>query len=244
MTFLTFCCATVLALVHVFAGKLRFLDAIPRSRWLSLAGGVSVAYVFLHLVPEFSASEVAERNRSGGGITGWLAQRTHFVALVGLTFFYALEHLARTSRRSQRAQGEKDCPGMAVFWLHISSFAVYVAITGYLLHEKKAGPVDLILFTLALALHFVVNDYGLRHHHKDAYRRYGRWALAAASYGGWAIGYTTRVSELPLTLLVAFLAGGIVLNVLKEELPEEREGRLVPFVAGVVFYAALLLALE
>lgn len=35
--------AAGLALVHVFAGRLRFLDGIPRSRWLSIAGGVSVA---------------------------------------------------------------------------------------------------------------------------------------------------------------------------------------------------------
>ncbi len=39
-----------LALTHFFAGKLRFLDVVPRSRWLSIAGGISVAYAFLHLI--------------------------------------------------------------------------------------------------------------------------------------------------------------------------------------------------
>ena len=32
-----------LAFLHVIAGRLRFLDAVPRSRWLSAAGGISVA---------------------------------------------------------------------------------------------------------------------------------------------------------------------------------------------------------
>ena len=47
-----------LALTHLLAGKLRFLDGTPRSVWLSVAGGVSVAYVFVHLLPE--VSEVQE----------------------------------------------------------------------------------------------------------------------------------------------------------------------------------------
>jgi hypothetical protein len=41
--------------VHAIGGRLRFLDVIPRSTWLSLAGGISVAYVFVHLLPELAA---------------------------------------------------------------------------------------------------------------------------------------------------------------------------------------------
>lgn len=39
----------------------------------------------------------------------------------------------------------------------------------------------------------------------------------------------------------AFLAGGMILNVLKEELPEERESRFTAFLSGAAGYAALLL---
>jgi len=31
-----------------------------------------------------------------------------------------------------------------------------------------------------MALHFVVNDNGLREHHREVYDRIGRWILAAA----------------------------------------------------------------
>lgn len=48
----TFISALVLAGVHVFSGSLRLLDKIPRSRWLSFAGGVAVALVFLEVLPE------------------------------------------------------------------------------------------------------------------------------------------------------------------------------------------------
>ena len=43
-----------LAVVHLFSSKLRFLDVTPRSIWLSIAGGISVAYVFVHLLPELA----------------------------------------------------------------------------------------------------------------------------------------------------------------------------------------------
>ena len=42
-------------------------------------------------------------------------------------------------------------------------------------------------------------------------------------------------------ILAAFLAGGVILNVLKEELPEERKSRIAPFFIGAFGYAAILL---
>ena len=93
-----------------------------------------------------------------------------------------------------------------------------------------------------MGLHFLVNDYGLRHHHKRLYR-IGRWILAAAVLFGWAVGLGIEINELHVALLFAFLAGGIVLNVLKEELPAERESRFWAFAAGAAGYAALLVLL-
>lgn len=49
--------AAGLALVHVVGWRLRLVHRVPRSRWLSLAGGASVAYVFLHLLPELAAGQ-------------------------------------------------------------------------------------------------------------------------------------------------------------------------------------------
>ena len=131
-----------------------------------------------------------------------------------------------------------------MFWLHLSSYTLYNVLVGYLLAEIEGGvgPGEL-LFWLAMTLHFLVNDYGLRLDYKARYTHAGRWVLAAAVVAGTALGLATTVPEAVVASLVAFLSGGVVLNVLKEELPEERESSFWPFAAGAAGYAALLTAL-
>jgi hypothetical protein len=235
---------TAFIFVHLFAGKLRFLDVIPRSRWLSMASGISVAYVFVHVFP---ALEEAQRRLGGeGGFFPWFEHHAYLVALFGLIVFYGLERVVKSSQqRRGKAPGSGEgetTAGVGVFWLHVSSFAVYNALFGYLLvHREEQDLRGLIFFSVAIALHFVVNDYGLRQDHKDTYRRVGRWLLAAAISAGWGIGLVTKISEAATSVLFAFLAGGVMLNVLKEELPEERQSRFFPFALGAVFYTVLLL---
>ncbi len=94
-----------------------------------------------------------------------------------------------------------------------------------------------------MGLHFVVNDFGLRENHKHAYHNLGRWILAAAIIFGWVIGFGSELSKAAIALLFAFLAGGVILNVLKEELPQERQSRFWAFALGAGIYTVLLLAL-
>lgn len=232
-----------LAVVHIFGGKLRFLDGVPRSRWLSLAGGVSVAYVFLHLLPELGEQQEVLREAAGEGL-GFLEHHVYLLALIGLAVFYGLDRLAVTSRRNTPGEGEADTASPGVFWLHIGSFAIYNALIGYLLLRGEEQELQsMFLFFIAMALHFVVNDYGLREHHKRDYDHIGRWILVAAVLLGWTLGLITEISELAIGVMIAFLAGGIILNVLKEELPEERASRFSAFALGATVYAVILLAL-
>ena len=231
----------VLAAMHLLGERLRVLHGVPRSRWLSAAGGVSAAYVFVHLLPELAHAQ-STLEEAVGDVIVFFDHHIYLVALAGLVTFYGLEHLAKTrSTGGAPETGEND----AVFWIHIGSFALYNALVGYLLLRLggEDGGAAVVLYTVAMALHFVVNDVALASHHRAAYRRRGRWVLAAAVVVGWLIGVVAEVPEPAVAVLVAFLAGGIILNVLKEELPEERESRFWAFLAGAAAYAALLLVL-
>lgn len=234
--------AAGLAVVHLVAGKLRFLEVIPRSRWLSFASGISVAYVFLHLLPALEEAQ-HELARWLGPELAFTRHHVYLLALVGLTVFYGLERAAEESRRRRREAVGEDRSSERVFWLHAVFFGVYNALIGHLLVEKAEEPAAAAVFFVAMALHFVVNDYGLRQHHKEVYASRGRWLLAAGVFVGWAAGATLHVSAWMPAVPLALIAGGVVLNVLKEELPRERQSRFWAFALGVAAYSALLLSM-
>lgn len=232
--------AVVLALLHVVGARLRFIHYIPRSGWLSFAGGVSVAYVFLHLLPELAeAEEVLAESGEMFGI--FSDQLVWLVAVAGLLLFYGIEVASRRSRGEVR--GDASSAG-GVFWFSMGSYAIYNLLIAYLLHKRaEEGTLELTLFVAAIAMHFLVNDFALREHHKEPYHAIGRWILVAGIVGGALLGAMTEVAESIVAASIAFIGGGIVLNVLKEELPSDAESRFPIFALGLVSYSALLLFL-
>ncbi|NGM71038.1 hypothetical protein G6M89_18855 [Natronolimnobius sp. AArcel1] len=253
--------ALALALVHLLVGKLPFIDAVPRSRWLSIAGGVSVAYVFVHILPE--VGDAADTVDESGTILAAIDYHIYLITLAGFVVFYGLERFAvigigpgaglESDDNDQSASaphggvagggGERpDRFPDGVFWIHTGSFGLYNALIGYLLvHQEEPGVTSVTFFFVAMALHFMVNDVGLREHHGRVYHRYGRWLLAGAVLLGFAVGAVTEISEFALALLFAFLSGGVILNVVKEELPSERQSRFWAFAAGAAGYSLVLL---
>ncbi len=225
--------AVCMALLHLFAERLRFLEGLPRSRWLSIAGGISVAYVVVHLLPELAEYQEATSASLGVQV---IERHIYVFALIGLAVFYGVDLWARTTRR--RAADNEASESAVAFG--IVTYAIYNALIGYLLVHREEG---LVLFAVALGLHFLVNDHGLRDHHADSYRRYGRWLLSGAVVGGALIGYVAELPGVGIGILLAFIGGGTILNVLKEELPEERESRFGAFAAGAAVYTAVLLAI-
>ena len=59
---------------------------------------------------------------------------------------------------------------------------------------------------------------------------------------GWITGLLVELPEIAIGCLFAFVGGAMVLVILKEELPEERESKFWPFLLGATLYAGLVLA--
>ncbi|WP_435101433.1 hypothetical protein [Halarchaeum sp. P4] len=226
-----------LVVIHLFGRRLRVLGTLSRSRWLSLAGGVSVAYVFVHVLPEIGrASEHVGPEPLG---LGFLEHHVYLVALAGFVAYYGVE---RAAKRATSDGDDEGADSLRVFWMHVGAFALYNLLVGYLLlHREETGLESLLLFGVAMGLHFLVNDWGLRHHHGDAYHARGRWVLAAAVLLGLGVGFVVPLDQQALAVLFAFLAGGVILNVIKEEVPPERDSRFTAFATGAAGYTAVLL---
>lgn len=233
--------AVGLALVHAFVSKLNIFSVIPERRWISFAGGVSIGYVFLEIFPELSHAQEAVEH-SSIPFVAYLENHVYLIALLGLLAFYGLDILALTSRRLNRSENGSDHASPAVFWIHITAFAVLNAIFGYLLQDvSEHSLVECALFFTAVALHFFIIDHNLREHHKVNYERVGRWLLTGAIMAGAIAGQATHFNEAAISIVWSFLAGSIILNILKRELPDEQKSCFGSFISGAAIYAVLLL---
>lgn len=230
----------LLAALHLFSNVLRLLKGVPRAWFLSIGGGIAVAFVFLRLLPSVGQAQQTLNRAASGTWLSDLPQHAYAAALLSLTAFYGVERLARSPQ-----QARHDRPGPAVFWVHILTFAAMNVLIGYLIYgHREKGLVPLGLFTVAMLLKFVINDHSLHDIHRTGYDRIGRWILAGSVVAGWAMGYLWTVPQVAPALLQAVLAGAVLLNVLKEELPAERQSRYSGFLAGCLSYGSLLLVLE
>jgi hypothetical protein len=242
----------VLAGVHLLAPRVRRLPFLSEPATASFAGGVAVAYVFLHLLPEIAAGN----ERVGRALedvvepTPLIELGIFLVAAAGFTVFYGLERLAERSGSPRvptnpgggARNGALPEPPGGVFAVHVASFAAYNAVITYTMALRlRTGVAFAVLFTVAMGLHFVLTDRGMSEHYPRRFRGWGRLVLAGALIAGWlAAAVRAPTSTLVVSLLIAALSGSVLLNVFKEELPSDRGSKFRWFLAGLVLYALLL----
>ncbi len=237
---LSFAAVVFLSLVHVLADMLRWKHQLPQKYWLSFADGISISYVFLGLLPKIIEGTAVIPDSLGPMVT-ILKHNPFLPLLVGLVSFYGLERLVENPSIENGSSPSSNTTGLRV-WSHLSSYALYKAIIGYLV-AKMDDPLLIAIFVLSMAVHFLVVDYRMMEIHKGAYQRIGRWLLTLAIFIGWVVGVTTVIAPFLVTLLLAFVAGGIVLVVLEEEFSREHPSSFPAFLAAVLSYMAVQISM-
>lgn len=245
----------VLVAVHLSAERVRRASGRAEAAVVSVAGGVSVAYVFLHLLPEVAAGAGPIGTRVPETIQVTLPDEVvaFAVALAGFTVFYGLERWAESSGSPRQHDGGAAVnddraggrPSAATFGVHLGAFAAYNVGVAYTLAPRVADEVlGAALFTIAIAVHVLVVDRGLSAHYPGRFHRVGRFLLSGALLLGWAwSALSPEVSVLAVSLLTAAVAGTVLLTVFKEELPSARRSRFGWFALGLVVYSAVLITL-
>lgn len=235
-----------LVALHAVTPLVRRLPHVSQRAFGSFAGGAAVSYVFLHLLPKLSGGQetLGEALDEVLEPTPLLELTLFAVAMTGFVVLYGLERLAvrSGSGRAPVAARRADDGALLVFRLHLGSFAVYNLLITYTLPTRfETGAAFAVLFALALGLHFVLTDRGLAEHYPQRFARRGRFVLGAALLAGWLLAALAGPpGPLLKAVLTALLAGAILLNVFKEELPSAGRSSFPWFLAGAGVYAALL----
>jgi hypothetical protein len=216
----------------MWAEKVRNLGILSQGRFLSFGGGVAIAYVFIDLLPKLGKSNILVQ-RVLLGVFPYFERHVFVMALLGFLLFFFVD------RSSSEVLKEKKCT------LSICSYALFNFLVGYAVVNKDNPEVQpLVLFTIAIALHYFTNDYSLCEVYGETYRKEGRWVLIASLFLGWFTGLTMHLSETAVALVSAFIGGGVIMNVTRHELPEENPNSVGAFLFAALIYAGVLLGIH
>lgn len=224
-------------IIHFFSKYISLPEHLVR-RFVSFSAGVGVAYIFVHLWPQVAVTQSEAMETFDWLNEHVLQYALYLIALSGLIISYTLDRLIARAH----AKDEKENPDKldsALFKSQMGFFAVYNAMIGYLVVQYANTNTNIYIFFIAFALHFFTNDWGLRHHHEGIYDKYGRWLLSGSIIVGYVIALVTDFPDYFIGSVESFITGAMTLNIIKHELPSERNGNLEGFLIGVISAAVL-----
>ena len=209
----------LLALVHVFVGKLRFLKE-DVAAWNSAAAGIGIAYAFLVLLPKLAAAQGTLETVSESSLHGFLAHHAYFVALAGLVFYYGMDVAVERVLVLPEKRTWRPAVRLLVH-AHAGSLMGYYILISYLMSEQVDGSfigyVSLLLFGTAMTLHYATVNFGLRRKYGGLYDRYIRWVFVVATITGWAAATATQISYTTMALLNSLFAGACLYLLLRKK---------------------------
>lgn len=221
----------VFALVHLFAAKAQNLDRVFHGMFLSASGGVAIAYVFVDLLPKLCKHDSLVTQALWETFP-YLERHVYIMALAGFLLFFFVDR-SPTLTQKKRA-----------FVLSFSSYALFNFLVGYGIVDKNNPEVrPLTLFTIAISLHYFINDYTLNKEHGPQYTLFGKWLLVLSLFLGGLASYIFSLPQTAVALVSAFIGGGVIMNVIRHELPKDDLHSFGAFLLAAGGYTAILLAL-
>lgn len=219
----------ILAGVHFVANQARLVGWIWHGRFLSFACGITFAYVFVDLLPTLEKGQPILK-KAFDPLIPYFDKHAYVASLLGVLFFYGLHTQSANSTRN--------------YWLQMTGYLLFNLFVGASLADSTNPDIQpLALFTVAMGMHYFVNDHNMAVDEGPLYNNVSRWMLAAALFIGYAIGYGSHIPDAVVALTISFLSGGIILNALRYELPKREQVGYVFFLLGALIYTVIILGL-
>jgi zinc transporter ZupT len=216
----------ILAVIHLASERVEPRHVATRWRLISFAAGISIAYLFLHLLPE--------TYKAADHISGWV-----FVfLLVGFTVFHLIEkYVYRHAERERLVEELKEIHSVSFLVYH---FVVGVALTGKFEESMLEG----VLFLVPVAFHSGLSTASLSGIHDDMRERTPlRVLLSLSTLLGVIFAVFVRIPPVLELSLVSFVAGVLLYIIVREFLPQKEKGEPAYFVLGLLVFALVNLAI-
>lgn len=213
--------ALILGAAHVISPRVARLRTHPAQQ-AAFSGGLSVGYVFLHLMPSLDA---------GDRVVG---PRIYFVALLGFLLFYGLDVFFKPPKHVHPTK----------YHAYLWAFFIYDALLVFTLAlGLPPTPTLTLVFALSLALDLLSTDLELQDQYGVRFVKSGRWVLL----GGVAFGYTLSLFRRPdpfaIDILTAALVGFMMFHTFNGQFPVSRNKKFPAFLLGVLTFGMMHITL-
>ncbi|WP_339183364.1 hypothetical protein [Oceanobacillus sp. FSL W7-1293] len=243
MTIGAFVVGVILITIHLLTNQILPSDRIKRDRWLSFSGGIAAAYIFVYVLPAFHEEQASLQDTDDLAMESEL----YFVGLIGMLLFFGIQNIVNRSlnkseKESDTAQGKVI--ENRVFWVQIIFFSIYNMLISFVVIQSQVQGIQVAFYSSAIGLHFFAVAHDMWRENSEMYNKYGWYVLAAGIVIGWLVGSFVTFNTLVLTIIFSFISGAMILNVIKYEMPEEREAHFKWFLTGAAGYATIVLMLK
>lgn len=209
--------ALFLGAAHFFAPR-AFENRKHPERWQAFGGGLSAAYVFLHLIPTLDSSQ------------GVLGERIYFIALLGFVAFYAVELRFAPPRHDHPTK----------YHVYLGALFVYNGLLVFTLGRNlPSTPLLTMVFGAALALEALETDLELQETFGRRFAKSGRWVLLAGVAVGFALNLFRHPHPEVIDVVTAALTGFMIFQTFVGLFPVSRTRRFSAFVVGILTFLGL-----
>lgn len=199
-----------------------------KEKIISLASGVSVAYIFAQLLPEYQriASETSE---------------LLFVApLLGFSSIHVSEKIIAKKGLSQKKlkQDYSD--------IHSAFLLFYHGAIGFLMASLISSNTSSgILFFIPILLHSAVSSFSFSELHEDISQRLGvKLTVSLAPIFGVIMHSTGFLTELVFNPVFGVVTGMFIYVVIRDSIPSGKEGRPLEYVLGGLIYLLVIITVK
>jgi zinc transporter ZupT len=219
----------LLGLIHFFSENLKPAEGLKQYRIISFAAGISIAYLFLDLLPQTYEAAVHLKQ----------------LVFVFLLFGFAVFHLAE---KFVYQHSEQDTLARELKEFHSISFFCYYFLVGIVLRDKiQISVLEGSLFMIPIALHAGLSTASLARIHGEVRESFLlKTTLSLSALLGVIFAILIKVPAVLNNILISFIAGILLYIIVKEFLPEKKKGQPLFFIIGLalflVFYIFIILA--
>lgn len=220
-------------IIHLFSKHLTF-GKLKLSAVMSFAAGVGLAYIVINLLPQLRHFQEVIDDSFKMSNNIFVANIIYIIILFGFTFSHISHQVDEELYKKYKDTNINKAETLH-FWSDMTFHIIYNLLIGYIIISKDFGSVlQFISFFIAFGLHFLMNDWGLRHHHKNRHDKIGRYVLALSMFLGGTISLFVDFPNYVIVIFEAYITGAMILNVVKYELPSETESSIQGLILGIV----------